>query len=135
MDNHENPTVLVIDDDQPTLDLMVKILSKSGYRVLTAGTATAGRDILAEQPIDMLLCDVDLPDLNGFELMKEVKRQSPQVAVVMMTGFADTFTIKDALVAGADEYITKPFKQYEVTAVVQRALWRMQAPTERTEVP
>jgi DNA-binding NtrC family response regulator len=114
-------------------NLVTRILQKAGYEVIIAECARSAREILASREIDLLLCDVKLPDVVGFELLKEVKLNYPNVAVVMMTAHADSYTIKDALLCGADEYITKPFKHYEVTVVVERAYWRLLASRNQTE--
>ncbi|MGB5105538.1 MAG: response regulator [Candidatus Zixiibacteriota bacterium] len=119
--------VLIVDDEEVMRSLMIKILEKAGYKVITANGGLAARQILAEQPIDLVLSDVKMPDMNGFDLLKEIKANYPHIAVIMMTAYADSYTIKDALIYGADEYITKPFKHYEVTVVMERAYWRSQA--------
>ena len=66
-----------------------------------------------------------MPRMNGFELLKHVKQEHPQTGVIIMTAYGDTYTVKDALLLGADEYITKPFKSYEISLVVERAYWRL----------
>jgi DNA-binding NtrC family response regulator len=63
--------------------------------------------------------------LNGFELLKIVKKDYPNIGMIMMTAYGDTYTVKDALLLGADEYITKPFKSHEISLVVERAYWRI----------
>lgn len=127
--------VLIVDDEEVMRSLMIKILEKAGYKVLTANGGLAARQILAEQPIDLVLSDVKMPDMNGFDLLKEIKANYPHIAVIMMTAYADSYTIKDALIYGADEYITKPFKHYEVTVVMERAYWRSQAGRSHTQKP
>lgn len=127
MEEFDPIRVLVVDDEEVMRNLMIKILEKAGYKVATAGGGVMAKRVLAEQPIDIVLTDVKMPDVNGFDLLREIKSEYPHVAVIMMTAYADAFTIKDALLAGADEYITKPFKHYEVTVVIERAYWRTQA--------
>ncbi len=124
MEDFDQIRVLVVDDEDIMRNLMIKILEKAGYHVVTASGGTAAKQILSEQPIDIVLTDVKMPDMNGFDLLREIKSSYPKVAVIMMTAYADAYTIKDALIAGADEYITKPFKHYEVTVVIERAYWR-----------
>jgi len=133
MEEFDPIRVLVVDDEEVMRNLMIKILEKAGYKVATAGGGVMAKRILAEQPIDIVLTDVKMPDVNGFDLLREIKSDYPHIAVIMMTAYADAFTIKDALLAGADEYITKPFKHYEVTVVIERAYWRTQA--GRNQVP
>jgi DNA-binding response OmpR family regulator len=66
-----------------------------------------------------------MPHMNGFELLKVLKRDRPELGISIMTAYGDTYTVKDALLLGADEYITKPFKSYEISLVVERAYWRI----------
>jgi DNA-binding NtrC family response regulator len=127
--------IIVIDDEQIMRDLVQRILAKAGYEVETLDDGEAVLERLAAGDIEIVISDVNMPGMSGFELLKQIKKQYPQVAVIMMTGYADTFTIKDALMFGADEYITKPFKHYEVTVVVERALWRLQSARQQSETP
>jgi DNA-binding NtrC family response regulator len=135
MEDFDPIKVLVVDDEEVMRNLMIKILEKAGYKVITANGGAAARRILAEQPIDLVLSDVKMPDMNGFDLLKEIKTNYPHVAVIMMTAYADSYTIKDALIYGADEYITKPFKHYEITVVMERAYWRSQANRNQSTKP
>lgn len=127
MEDFDPIKVLVVDDEEVMRNLMVKILEKAGYKVITATGGNAAKAILAQESIDMVLSDVKMPDMNGFDLLKEIKANYPHIAVIMMTAYADSYTIKDALIYGADEYITKPFKHYEITVVMERAYWRSQS--------
>ena len=68
-----------------------------------------------------------MPEINGFELLKTIKSRWPHIAVIMMTGYGDAYTVKEALMLGADEYITKPFKSHEVSLILERAYWRQLA--------
>lgn len=133
--NSTEAKILVVDDEKIMRDLVQRILNKAGYQVETKDNGEAALERLAEDDFDMVISDVNMPGVGGFELLKEVKKQYPQTAVIMMTGYADTFTIKDALMFGADEYITKPFKHYEVTVVVERALWRLQSARQQSQTP
>jgi YesN/AraC family two-component response regulator len=82
---------------------------------------------------DVVVSDVRMAGMSGFDLLKQVKSRHPDTAFVVMTGYADSYSIKDALLQGADEYITKPFKNYEVTLVVERAYWRIQSNRKQAE--
>jgi DNA-binding NtrC family response regulator len=119
--------ILVVDDEKVMRDLVAKILGKAGHEAETAECGHAALDRLRAVHFDMVISDVKMPDMTGLELLKKIRQNHSPMAVVVMTGHADTYTIKDALMHGADEYITKPFKHYEVVAVVERALWRMES--------
>jgi YesN/AraC family two-component response regulator len=78
-----------------------------------------------------------MPNMGGLDLLRAIKEDHPEIGMIMMTAYGDTYTVKDALLLGADEYITKPFKSFEVSMVVERTYWRILSssglPSEQTE--
>ncbi len=125
--------VLVVDDEEFMRKLLTNILRKAGMEVLTAQNGEEALRVFQEKECDVVVSDVRMAGMSGFDLLKQVKAQRPDTAFVVMTGYADSYSIKDALLQGADEYITKPFKNYEVTLVVERAYWRTQSNRKQTE--
>lgn len=117
-------SILVVDDEEMMRTLLEKILTRDGYKVSLACDGQAALDILRKKEIDLIISDMKMPGLNGFDLLRIAKEEFPQVGVIMMTAHGDTYTVKDALLLGADEYITKPFKSHEISLVVERAYWR-----------
>ena len=120
-------SILVVDDEEILRDLLVKILTREGYRVDTAFDGEKALVLLRENRYDLIISDIKMPKLNGFELLKIIKQKYPDLGVIMMTAYGDSFTVKDALLLGADEYITKPFKSFEINLIVERAYWRQQS--------
>lgn len=118
-------TILIVDDEQMMRDLLTKILGRDGYQVVSAVDGQAALEMVAQQKIDLIISDMKMPRLNGFELLKAIKKDYPQIGMIMMTAYGDTYTVKDALLLGADEYLTKPFKSFEVSLLVERAYWRI----------
>ncbi|MBD3258562.1 response regulator [candidate division GN15 bacterium] len=118
-------TILVVDDESMMRNLLKKILTRDGYQVLLAESGEDALQILAKEQVDLVISDLKMPGLDGFELLKVVKEEHPGISMIMMTAYGDTYTVKDALLLGADEYITKPFKSYEISLVVERAYWRL----------
>jgi two-component system response regulator PilR (NtrC family) len=118
-------SILVADDEQLLRDLLVKILSKEGYQVETAVDGEEALEKLRQNRYSLLISDIKMPRLNGFELLKQVKQTYPEMGVIMMTAYGDSFSVKDSLLLGADEYITKPFKSFEIHLIVERAYWRL----------
>lgn len=116
--------VLVVDDESILRSLLEKILKKEGYNVLLAGSGEEALSILADQHVDVLISDINMPEMDGFALLKTVKQKHPNIEVIMMTAYADAYSVKDALLLGADDYITKPFKSVEICMIVERAYWR-----------
>ena len=118
-------TILVVDDEPMMRELLGKILDREGYRVLMAEDGVAALAVLEKEDVAIVLSDLKMPRMGGLDLLKKVKSEHPGVGMVMMTSFGDTYTVKDALLLGADEYITKPFKNHEISLVVERAYWRL----------
>ncbi len=118
-------TVLVADDESMMRNLLQKILVRDGYKVITAGDGLEALAVLEKERVDLVISDLKMPRMDGFELLKIVKEAYSHVGIIMMTAYGDTYTVKDALLLGADEYITKPFKSFEISLVVERAYWRL----------
>jgi DNA-binding response OmpR family regulator len=117
-------SILVVDDEEMLRNLLMKILSKEGYQVDAACDGEDAVEKLRQNTYSLLISDIKMPRLNGFELLKIAKRDYPTMGVIIMTAYGDSFTVKDALLLGADEYITKPFKSFEINLIVERAYWR-----------
>lgn len=117
--------ILVADDEVMMRNLILKILESEGYQISTASTGEEALKLLQESKFDLLLTDVKMPGMNGFDLLKNVKNRWPDMAVIVMTGYGDAYTVKEALLMGADEYLSKPFKGHEVSLIVERAYWRL----------
>jgi DNA-binding NtrC family response regulator len=127
----EEISILVVDDEAMMRSLLEKILTRDGYNVYTAEDGRAALKTLEEQNISIIISDLRMPEVDGFELLKLVQRDYPGIAMIMMTAHGDTYTVKDALLLGADEYITKPFKSFEISLVVERAYWRLLSQSNR----
>ena len=124
-------SILVVDDEAMMRNLLEKILTRDGYKVFTAEDGQAALDVLSSEKISIVISDLKMPNVNGFDLLKIVKKQYPRVGMIMMTAYGDTYTVKDALLLGADEYITKPFKSFEISLIVERVYWRLVAETKQ----
>ena len=121
----ESVPILIVDDEALMRNLLQKILQREGYKTLTAANGTEALNMMASNEVDIVISDLKMPEIDGFALLKELKETYPDVGVIIMTAYGDTYTVKDALLLGADEYITKPFKSHEITLVVERAYWRI----------
>ncbi len=118
-------SVLIVDDEQMMRSLLEKILAREGYKIHSVEDGVAALEYLKEHHIDIVISDMKMPRMDGFELLGIVKKEYPHIGVIIMTAYGDTYTVKDALLLGADEYVTKPFKSYEISLVVERAYWRI----------
>jgi DNA-binding NtrC family response regulator len=117
--------ILVVEDEAMMRNLLLKILESEGYRVVLASSAQEALETLEREKFDLMLSDVKLPGMNGFDLLEKVKCRWEDMAVIVMTGYSDAYTVKEALMKGADEYLSKPFKSHEVSLIVERAYWRL----------
>jgi len=113
---------LIVEDETFVQDLLRKVLTKRGYEVTTASDGREAMEILEETPHDLVLTDVVMPRMEGFELLRWVKAQQPTTKVIVLTGFARRHSISDFLLYGADDYLSKPFLVPELLAAVERAI-------------
>ncbi len=115
-------TILIIDDDKNTRNLLHKNFEKSGFRVLTAENGREGLEQAIAGLPDIILSDVVMPEMNGYELCLAVKShpKTRDIPIILLTARGDTDSTLEGFQAGADEYIAKPFQIQEVLARVQR---------------
>lgn len=119
----EVPTILVVDDEIVIREMISKILSRNSYQIILASDGFEALNLLEQNKIDVVMTDMKMPGMDGMELIELVKKNYPDMKIIVMTAFEDIYTIKDAIMKGADEYITKPFNSYEINMIVERAYW------------
>ena len=124
-------SILIVDDEQMMRDLLKKILSREGYQIHTAEDGVIAVECLKNNNIDIVISDMKIPRMDGFELLSYIKKEYPRTGVINKTGSAEIYTVKDTLLLGADEYITKPFKSFEISLVIERAYWRILSASNR----
>src|SRR5439155_5381507 len=107
--------VLLVEDDPSIREIAALGLKQAGYRVTTSGDGREGLMRARQDPFDAVILDVMLPSLDGFEICREIRRDS-RVPIVMLTARTDTVDIVVGLESGADDYITKPFEMPELVA-------------------
>jgi len=120
--------ILVIDDEPSILNLVSGYLRQEGYEVITASDGTAGINAARSHQPDLIILDIMLPGMDGIELLSQLRRES-DVYVIMLTARAEETDKIVGLTIGADDYVTKPFSPRELTARVNAALRRLQAPS------
>ncbi len=117
--------ILIIDDDEKLNRLLTDYLSKMGFTVLTVTLPSAGLEKLEEETPDLVILDVMLPEMDGFEVCRTI-RQSSSVPVVMLTARGEVMDRVVGLEIGADDYLPKPFEPRELVARIQAILRRIQ---------
>jgi CheY-like chemotaxis protein/glycine cleavage system H lipoate-binding protein len=116
-----NLNVLVVDDEQIVLDSVARHLRHDAFEVHKALSAMAALKIMEREPIHIVLADLMMPEMDGLELMQAVRKQYPNVPVIMITGYATINTALQAMQLGAFDYVAKPFTKAELRGVVARA--------------
>jgi two-component system response regulator HydG len=120
----KTPSVLLVDDEQPMLRTLRRMIQPEGYDVRDACDAATFSTELEGQP-EVILLDLQLGDLSGVELMREVREASPDSEVIMMTGYATIDSVVESMRAGAFDYLEKPFSDaHRVVRTLERALER-----------
>lgn len=126
-------TILVVDDDAALRRTLQLNLRARGYAVLTAGSGAGALQGLAEQPVDLVILDLGLPDLDGVSVLRRL-RTSSELPVIVLSARHDSSVKVSALDAGADDYVTKPFGMDELLARVRATLRHRAASSARARV-
>ncbi|HXS82804.1 MAG TPA: sigma-54 dependent transcriptional regulator [Methylomirabilota bacterium] len=114
--------ILVVEDQDSIRHFVVKALEDEGHAVTGVGSVREARVAVERDMPDLAFLDLKLPDGNGLELLREIKRVQPEVAVILMTAFGELDTAVEAMSAGAFWFMKKPFEQEELLALTSRAL-------------
>ncbi len=122
---HQEINILVVDDDPGHRDLLKTALTEEGFFVETANSGLQACQIFDESRFDLVLTDLNMPGLNGIELLKKIKARSPLTLVILITGYASLRSAIEAIRAGAYDYLTKPFQLDELSIVVKNACDRI----------
>jgi DNA-binding response OmpR family regulator len=118
------PKLLVIDDDQELCTMLVEYLGPEGFITSTAATGPAGLEELARSPVDLVILDVMLPQLSGFEVLRRI-RSTSRVPVIMLTARGEEVDRVVGLELGADDYLAKPFSPRELVARIRAVMRRV----------
>ena len=117
-------SILIVDDDTDIRDVLGDRLESLGYRVLSAETAKVGLELLERQNPQLVLLDIEMPDMNGIDMLREIRRREHDVTVVMITAYGTIERAVEAMKEGAYDFIPKPFEPDHVALIVGKALER-----------
>jgi len=125
---------LVIDDDASTLELMKFQLEAEGFETTTVERGETGLKLVEEIEFDIILTDLNLPDLNGIEMVRRCKEISPDTEIIMITGYGSTEKTIEATKAGAFHYVEKPVEFEELLLLIEKAIDRKRQSAEIKEL-
>jgi DNA-binding response OmpR family regulator len=123
--------ILVVDDEEPLRNLLRISLQKAGYSVYTAGNGKEAMEIFTQVPVDLVLLDILMPDMDGYTLCSELRKRS-DVPIIMLSALNRPDDVVYGFSLGADDYISKPFQFREVEvriqAILRRIAWLKERP-------
>ncbi len=122
MENLNKGKILIVEDEKSMREVLGILLEGEGYDVTLAAGGIDGISLLNKDIFDMVITDINMPKVNGFEILKKVCETSPDTLVIMITAFGTTESAIEAMQLGAYDYIHKPFKIDEIRLVVKKAL-------------
>ena len=116
--------ILVIDDEQQIVEICSDYLKSAGYQVISTNDSQAGIDLTRREQPDLVVLDIMMPELDGFDVCKAIRRQG-NIPIIMLTARVDEMDKLIGLELGADDYMTKPFSPRELVARVKTVLRRV----------
>jgi DNA-binding NtrC family response regulator len=120
----ESPKILVVDDEEAIRSFLVEALTHWGYQAAQAARGVEALEILKDQLFDVALLDIRMPEMDGIELLRQIKRYDPSVEVIIMTGYPTVTTAVEALKEGAYDYLTKPLILDEIRHLMSHVIER-----------
>lgn len=134
-DSEAGLTVLCVDDEPNILSALRRLLRAHGYRVLTASGGAEGLEVIAQTPVDLVLSDMRMPQMDGAQFLEQVKARAPDAVRILLTGYADlASTVKAINDAAIYRYISKPWDDAVVVGVVRDALERKRLAGEKARL-
>ena len=127
-------SLLIVDDDRPLLESIADDLRSLGYRTETAESCHEAIQRIKEHPFDAVICDVNLPDEDGFRLLDWSRRESPETRIIMLTGFGTIESAVDAIRQGAFDYLTKPVIDDELDFAIRRAIGQKEVAAQGRQI-
>jgi DNA-binding NtrC family response regulator len=118
----EKNRILVVDDEDALRTVLSGELVSEGYEVRTAADGDEAISNVQKENYDLVLLDIKMPRLNGFEVLKFIKEKYPKTKVVMLTGFADLKNAIESKKLGAEDFVSKPYDLVDLLTTIERVL-------------
>ncbi len=121
-ENKKDKKILIVEDERETRISMFEFLDDKGYQVMVAENGHMALDMLDNNPVDLVISDIRMPEMGGLELLRRLRVKNPALPVIIVTGFASVDTAVEAMKRGAYDYVLKPFPEEVVGETVRQAL-------------
>ena len=116
--NNPMKRILLVDDEESACIALSKILTREGYEVAVAGNGYEALNFLRGREVDLVITDINMPEMNGISFMRELNRDYPDCHVIMITAYGEVESYIEAMNLGAFEYINKPVKIEELKKII-----------------
>jgi len=116
--------ILVIDDEPDLLILVKELLEEEGYQAFCAPNGADGIHLNEEKNPDLIILDLRMPEMDGMETLRQIRKKDDKVRVIILTGFGSPETIRDAADLNVSEYVNKPFDNEQLIHVISKTLGR-----------
>ena len=126
--------ILIIDDEEVVLDSCLQVFGSMGYELATARDGTAGLELMKEFGPDLVLVDLMMPGISGFEVLEAMRRQDPTVVAIVITGYSTVGSAVEAMKKGAFDFLPKPFTPDELRVITARGLEKRRLVLEAIEL-
>ena len=113
--------VLVVDDEEGMRHMLSILLKREGYDVSISEDGDSALKAMVKNQYDFILCDIRMPDMDGLQVLEEIKKRGLEVTVIMMSAYGTIETAIEAMKLGAYDYVSKPFKKDEIVLALKKA--------------
>jgi len=131
---NKQPQVLIIDDEENMRHMLSVLLRRENFQVFLAGDGKQGLAAVSQKQVDLVLCDVRMPVMDGLEFLAGLRKHENDMPVVMMSAFGTVDLAVEAMKNGADDFITKPFKGEEVVLILKKVLQQQELRRENKQL-
>ena len=114
-------TILIVDDDEAIINMMRLAFSRAGYDVVSAERGKQAMEILEQENIHVIFTDLNMPEMNGMELCRKIRKNIPMAMVFAVTGYASLFELTECREAGFDDYFVKPVSLDKLVKIAEDA--------------
>lgn len=122
-----NEKILIVDDSKEIRNILSTFLKEEGFEIYTAENGKKALDLIKEKVIDLIITDIRMPEMDGYQLTKKMKEEKPRVGIIIMTAYTSIYTEGDIRKIGADDHISKPFELIDIIEKIERVLFQMKS--------